>query len=1746
MKKSRYLSKAINSLLILMIVTSTLLIVDVQISYAWTAPTMDGKLDDVYREYGSITRYGDTSTHAATGLDNYAAAYLYVLEDENYVYVFYHQDVFYANDNSYGENSLHWESRKNGIRNFADIWESDMGEFTFKDAVGNVVTHFYVDQLAEDATKGSGYACGGFGPNTPDNSPWNDGLWIEGDIADQAHFEIRSVMGYNLNETGYCSGGSCTCGTSGIDLLADSPEADGTYQVTDSGCSDWQWYNGWEMRVDKSAFGALGFGVVIGNHHNSPTKTCEKKNDCPTDLFLPWSTIGDRVWHDLDRDGVQDSGEPGLQGITINLIDPRDGSLLERQFTDSNGEYIFEMLSHMYYIVEVDETSLPAGFSSTTSVASPTDYHGSYVNNVCGADCIQRDGATYTRVYYIPLDHPQDYRTADFGYGTDGAVIGDYVWSDADNDGVQDLGEPGIGGVEVELLAGDGNPFDPVITTTTNDAGWYMFYDLLAGEYKVRVTSSNFDPGGPLVDYVLSAGPESNPTPTDTITLATDEAYMNADFGYYNDSLGSIGDYIWYDYDNDGTQDAGEDPAEGVTLALYIDSNANTDLDPGEPAIADTITDANGAYTFTGLELNEYYLVKVTDSDGVLDGFTITTYWGDDPVPSVDPVDIDRYNNPAPVNLTDTTTDVAWADFGFNRPGSVGDTVWFDWDQDGVQDPGEIGVDNVSVTLGGDDTDFTTTDPEGKYLFAELGSGSYTVTVSIPVGYSLSTGTPNNPHNLSITGNESYLNADFGLWRSDAYTLGDLVWDDLDGDGYKDASENGIADVTIDLYADTDGDGVQDPTEPLLETVTTDINGLYAFYGLVDGDYLVIVSDNNSILDGYTWTDGIDDTNDNSQVTPYAVSVSGANINHADFGYDLNPTWVSVSSFDVYENNGQVVVEWQTAAESGTVGFKLYRQGPDGKFLPVHDGLLPGLLHSPQGGTYRYLDSEAEPGETYSYTLQEVEYNGAEQQYGPYSVEVDQKRSGSLSLSSAVPYSKMAHPVQTLPTQEDEILGGGAENVAPPSTVGGFQVFIPLVFNNYNPGETPVGKPAKVSVSESGLYTLPAGDIANAMDLSTSYVENLINDQKLQVVHKGQQISYLLVGENDGIYFYGEAIESIYTNTNVYWLIQGDGEIVESASGVGPEPLVDEQSFTQVLHFEEDNHALTALFDDPQSDYWLWDMFTAGDPAKSYTFRTNGATESGSVTLDVYLQGATDTEADPDHHVIINLVVGEATHQIGESWWNGTDSHHFQLSFDPDLLSDGDNELEVVAVLDDGVPYSIFYLDSFGVTYERYYRAVDDALTFPGQDLAVITIRDFTNSEIFIFDITNAQEPVLLTATTVSPQGENFSVSFTPDPGDKQYLAVSNNGLSNPDSLVEDVASDLKSGSNGAEYLIITVDDLMASTQPLLTYRQGQGLLTMAVDIEDIYDEFNYGIANPEAIKDFLDYATNNWTTAPTNVVLFGTGTYDYKDNQGYGDNLVPTVLVSAFGGLFASDTYFADVLQDDGVPDFAIGRLPVATSVEASNVIAKITSYESVNTNLWTQNVIILADNPDQGGDFPMDSDDLATTIPLGYNIDKIYLSDTPLNDARQQLIDGINTGAGFMNYIGHAGLDRMAFEGLLLSTDVATLSNAPMLPIMTAMTCVAGRFEIPGHIVLGEAMFLDSDGGAIGVWAPSGLSINDEAKALDSFFIQAIFVDGATTIGEAILSAFNDYSEGDHLRYMMEVYNLMGDPALIIGWNQ
>jgi hypothetical protein len=129
-------------------------------------------------------------------------------------------------------------------------------------------------------------------------------------------------------------------------------------------------------------------------------------------------------------------------------------------------------------------------------------------------------------------------------------------------------------------------------------------------------------------------------------------------------------------------------------------------------------------------------------------------------------------------------------------------------------------------------------------------------------------------------------------------------------------------------------------------------------------------------------------------------------------------------------------------------------------------------------------------------------------------------------------------------------------------------------------------------------------------------------------------------------------------------------------------------------------------------------------------------------------------------------------------------------------------------------------------------------------------------------------------------------------------------------------------------------------------------------------------------------------------------------------------------------------------------------------------------------------------------------------------------------------------MNYVGHGGVDRFASGGLLTVSDVDGMTNTK-LPVLVAMTCSAGQFAIPGYDSLGEALVVKKGAGAVAMWGPSGLSIDSFAVLLDKGFFSRVFTGGAI-LGDMIIKADKDYNSKGGSAYIMDIYNLLGDPAL------
>jgi hypothetical protein len=195
--------------------------------------------------------------------------------------------------------------------------------------------------------------------------------------------------------------------------------------------------------------------------------------------------------------------------------------------------------------------------------------------------------------------------------------------------------------------------------------------------------------------------------------------------------------------------------------------------------------------------------------------------------------------------------------------------------------------------------------------------------------------------------------------------------------------------------------------------------------------------------------------------------------------------------------------------------------------------------------------------------------------------------------------------------------------------------------------------------------------------------------------------------------------------------------------------------------------------------------------------------------------------------------------------------------------------------------------------------------------------------------------------------------------------------------------------------------------------------------------------------------------------------------------------------------------------------------------------------TTLGAAGVLMLADVADpNAGDFPADSDQVAALLPAAVAVEKVYLSDYDLATARAPMFGRLEGDLGWFNYIGHGNVDRMSAGGLMTVDDVGGLQSTGMLPVVSALTCVVNRFEIPGYASLGEELVLQPGGGAIAVWAPTGLSLDAAAVQLDGSVFKGVFQSKEPVLGDALRSSLRDNSGIPS--FMRRIYNLLGDGAL------
>jgi hypothetical protein len=209
---------------------------------------------------------------------------------------------------------------------------------------------------------------------------------------------------------------------------------------------------------------------------------------------------------------------------------------------------------------------------------------------------------------------------------------------------------------------------------------------------------------------------------------------------------------------------------------------------------------------------------------------------------------------------------------------------------------------------------------------------------------------------------------------------------------------------------------------------------------------------------------------------------------------------------------------------------------------------------------------------------------------------------------------------------------------------------------------------------------------------------------------------------------------------------------------------------------------------------------------------------------------------------------------------------------------------------------------------------------------------------------------------------------------------------------------------------------------------------------------------------------------------------------------------------------------------------------------VDKIVNYETQPfPGGWNTNAAFVADNADYGGDFPGDSENLATNyIGPPFVARRIYYAPpgSTITGTQAAILSRWNA-AGLIVFTGHSSIHQWAEERLFHSDDVASLTNQRQLPILMELTCFTGSFHVPNSVTMDEALTRHPNGGAVAVWGATGLGISTGHQALAEAFLSNLYTPGKT-LGEAVLAGkVNLAGTGVNLD-LIDTYHLLGDPAM------
>lgn len=704
----------------------------------------------------------------------------------------------------------------------------------------------------------------------------------------------------------------------------------------------------------------------------------------------------------------------------------------------------------------------------------------------------------------------------------------------------------------------------------------------------------------------------------------------------------------------------------------------------------------------------------------------------------------------------------------------------------------------------------------------------------------------------------------------------------------------------------------------------------------------------------------------------------------------------------------------------------------------------------------------------------------------------------------------------------------------------------------------------KMEVEETGMYRLTTADLpamqgaaignlalygASGDQLSESNDQTPTADLQpvaIDIVdHNGNGLmdsgdELLFFGEGTGVWRYNATLarwvfqQHAYSSANYYFLTTTEGGGRHVATAAVAEGGTTATTYTAVAHVDND---INNIFESGQ--VWVGEKFSSSQQNRSFTVTLPGTAQQPLVryALANVSSAASAFSLSTNGLNRTNVIGANEVYQTTLEQLNATGSSFtFNLRFTP------------------GESTGVGYLDYIELNGEvPLHFAGGQMLIRFSDDATRYTISNGNNVHVWEVTVSGRERAMTL-------NGNTWSDTLG---GPRSYAVFDGSNYLVP-SMIKPVANQNLHAA-AADYVVVCHPTLRTQAERLAAMHAiVDGMGTLVVSDEEVYNEFSSGKQDPMAIRAFLRHMrTLAPEGTPRYLLLLGKATYDPRNLQG---NDLPTVVTyeSPFsfdgeGRSFSSDDMMGYLGSDERGGsyeslDVSIGRLPAKSVAEANRMIDKIEGYmmrrdltdeNATGQGDWRNYVALLADDadPSHPGDtaFAHSSEYAAGLIKAQYpniNIDRLYADayhqqsgaiGSYYPDLNNALRQRMNYGCLLINYIGHGSAKYIGTERYIEPSDISTYTNRDRLPLVVTSTCSYGRHDNPNEMS-GAELFVLAENGAVGVVSATRMISHNQRFNTDVILYS---LDTANGIGDALRLAKNRTA-------VPLCIGLTGDPAL------